>query len=198
MREPGSRFMAAALAVVLLELVIWNFYPDFFRAVVEKASALVHDAKTFKVNQSKDNWQGLLGNQGNSSAANTELIRWFVSREELVVGKTAGLRLVGSNTDGVHTAVRMEHWATKQPVVIVSIHSRQTLELQMPFGEYRMVFSQNTDGWMGSAFGRQTRESVNSLIFSRNDRSVVGHEIRFDAMAGNMPTRPSAAKVLAQ
>lgn len=194
---PGSRYLSVALVIVFLELVIWNFYPTVFRTGMDEASRLLQDAREFARTHATYAGQWLGAKEG-AGATKNDAIQWFIGREELTPAKTASLHLVGSTKDNVKTTVRLEHWETKMPVVILTLQSRQPMEIQVPFGEYRMVFSQIGNWWWGDGFRRLTRESVTPLVFSRDVHGTLGHEVRFDVVNGNMATRPTTTRVHAR
>lgn len=113
----------------------------------------------------------------------TGTTRWFVANAAGVKGPA---KLHGASDKNL--VVRFESWETRQPVVLVAVRAKETTEISLPLGSYRVVFARSSNGLFN--IGQDAQEGTKPVDFYVQGNNIIGHTLDFAGrINGNFTTR---------
>lgn len=107
----------------------------------------------------------------------------------------AALTIVAPRTPSSQFVVRLDHWESRQPIVLIPVRGNETAKVSVPLGLYRVTIVKGSL-WRGPAklFGSldsEAKEAVQPLSFHKIGNTITGHVIKLETLTGNMETKPS-------
>lgn len=113
----------------------------------------------------------------------TGTTRWFVAN---TTGAKGPAKLHGAPDKNL--VVRFELWETRQPVVLVAVRAKETAEISLPLGSYRVVFAGSSNGLF--SIDQEAKEGAKPVDFYMQGNNIIGHTLDFTGrIDGNFKTK---------
>ena len=114
---------------------------------------------------------------------------WFAAHDSA----TAPLTVIAPIRGDSLYAVRVQEFGTGRLIVIIPVRKGETVKVQVPLGQYEMVFASGSR-WYGPeklfGFLGEKKKAVKTFDFYRSGNQTTGHTVDLtNRINGNLPTR---------
>jgi hypothetical protein len=120
----------------------------------------------------------------------TDDVRWFTTHSYKDDKQTGRLEITGLNDPSKNSVVRLDDWETHQPVVLIPIRGNEVAVLNIPFGRYRVIYTEDAVWRSDFSLADNSREIIDPMDFYLEDNRIVGHTLNLNGrINGNVRTK---------
>jgi hypothetical protein len=120
----------------------------------------------------------------------TDDVRWFTTHSYKDDKQTGRLEITGLNDPSKNSVVRLDDWDTHQPVVLIPIRGNEVAVLNVPFGRYRVIYTEDAVWRSDFSLADNSREIIDPMDFYLEENRIVGHTLNLNGrINGNVRTK---------